>query len=661
MQVRRSLIVAVALALGAALGVPLTAGAHALPQRASPPEGSEVQNAPKVVEITFGENPDPKLSTITVVNSAGISVDAGPTIAVPGHPLELEVPLKAIGNGVYTVTWKTVSEVDGHLATGAYAFGVGVSAASASAHASKAVVSPAPSPLAVVARWLFFIGLMSVVGIASTCLIALRDVPRFATRALGVAWLVAALGVAGVVESEREAAGVGLGALFSTSLGTTTAERIAALLVTGLGAALALLWRRGDAAGVGVTLAALGAAASMWVDVAASHAGAQTPVAVNLVIQWAHIVASGVWIGGLLVLLIAVRGQPSDVKGRAVRRFSTTAGIAIVVVALTGTFRAVIEIGSIGQLFGSAFGILVLVKVALFVVLAVLGAVNRFGNVPRAPSVLRGLRRVGSTEVVIGAAVVLVAAALVNVAPPVASTAIATTEQASQLVVSGSDFATTVKVRLTVSPGTAGFNDFTLRVTDYDTGAVVHASSVQLEFTQPLRPQLAESTLTLKRQTDGNYTARGGNLSIAGIWEVAAIIENGDSSTEVHLQLTTITPAPIVTVTRFSGLPTLYSIQLPGGALAQVYLDPDKAGADEFHVTFFSNASETSEIQVASVTVGMTPSGSAPTVLVTRRLDPIGHFVADATIPPGATRYDILATTQAGQAISTYVVITPGS
>ena len=91
-----------------------------------------------------------------------------------------------------------------------------------------------------------------------------------------------------------------------------------------------------------------------------------------------------------------------------------------------------------------------------------------------------------------------------------------------------------------------------------------------------------------------------------------------------------------------------------------MYIDPDRAGADEFHVTFFTNANETSEIQIASVTVGMTVPGGAPTILVTCRLDPIGHFVADATIPTGATRYDILATTQSGQAISTYVVITPG-
>jgi copper transport protein len=658
MRVRHALVVGVMVAVGAVVGLPLTVAAHALPQSAIPAEGSEVQTAPKIVEITFGEPPDPKLSSITVVNSSGVSVDAGPTVPVPGKPFELEVPLKPIGNGVYTVTWKTVSETDGHLATGAYAFGVGESAASANAHAAKSVVSPPPSVLAVAARWLFFLGVMGIVGIASTCLVALRDRPKFTSRMLAGAWVIGALGVAGIIEAQREAAGISLSALLATSLGTAAIERIVAIVVTGL--AIAVAWRV-PAGRAGVGVAGLGAAASMWVDVASSHAGAQAPVVANLLIQWVHIVASAVWIGGLLMLILAVRGEPSELKGAAVRRFSTTAGIAIVLVALTGTFRAVIEIGSIGQLFGTSFGVLVLVKVALFLVLAGLGAINRFGNVPKANVALRGLRKVGSTEVVIGAAVVLVAAALVNVAPPLASSASTTETTASQLVVTGSDFATTVKVRLTVSPGTAGFNNFDLRVTDYDTGTPVNASSVELEFTNPLRPQLGESTLTLKRQSAGTFAARGANLSIAGIWEVAAIIENANSSTEVHLQLTTIGPAPYVTASPFQGLPTLYSIQLQDGWLAQVYVDPDKPGADEFHVTFFTNSNETTEIQIASVTIGMTIPGGTPTILVPTRLDPIGHFVAPAQVPAGPTRYDILATTQSGVAIATYVTITPGS
>jgi copper transport protein len=656
----RSICVAAAVAMAAVFALPLAVSAHALPQSAIPAQGSEVQTAPSVVEITFGETPDPRLSAITVVNGSGTSVDAGPTAVVPGHPLELEVPLKAIGNGVYTVTWKTVSEVDGHLATGAYAFGVGVSAAGASAHATKSVTSPPPSILAVIARWLFFLGLMGIVGVASTCVIALRAVPRFAPRALVVMLAGAALGIAGIVEAEREAAGVGWSALFSTSLGTTVVARLIALAVTGVGVALAFTSSRA-ARRAGVALAGAGSAASMWVDVAASHAGAQPPVAVNLVAQWAHIVAAAVWIGGLVVLLLAIRGQPSDVTGRAVRRFSTTAGVAIAIVALTGTFRAVVEVRTMGQLFGTAFGILVLIKIGLFLVLAGLGAVNRWVNVARASTLLRGLRRVASTEILVATVVVVVAAALVNVAPPVASASTTTVTAENGFVVSGSDYATTVKVRLSVTPGAAGFNNFTLAVTNYDTGADVHASAVQLEFTQPLRPQLGESTLTLHRQSNGTFGARGGNLSIAGVWEVVAIIENGDKSAEVHLQLTTIGAAPVVTATRFAGLPTLYSIELQNGWIAQVYLDPDKAGADEFHVTFFANTNETSELQMASATVGMTVAGGTPTILVTRRLDPVGHFVSDAVVPAGPTRYDILGATQSGQAISTYVVVTPGS
>ena len=139
------------------------------------------------------------------------------------------------------------------------------------------------------------------------------------------------------------------------------------------------------------------------------------------------------------------------------------------------------------------------------------------------------------------------------------------------------------------------------------------------------------------------------------------IIDNADRSTEVHLQVTTIAAPPLVTATRFRGLPTLYSIRLQNGWIAQVYLDPDKAGSDEFHVTFFTNSNESSEIQIVSATFGMTTPGAPPTILVSRRLDPVGHFVSDATVPDAATRFDILATTLSGQPIASYLVITPGS
>ena len=228
-------------------------------------------------------------------------------------------------------------------------------------------------------------------------------------------------------------------------------------------------------------------------------------------------------------------------------------------------------------------------------------------------------------------------------------------------MVSGSDFATTVKVRLTVSPGTAGFNDFAVRVTDYNTGATVHASSVQLEFTQPLRPQLGQSTLTLKRQI-GRHLCRSRGQPCRR----RHLGDRGDhrERRQLHRSAPPADHAQPAASRHGHALqrtcPPCTPIQLQDGWLAQVYIDPDKAGADEFHVTFFTNPNETSEIHIASVTVGMTPPGRPPTILVSRRLDPIGHFVADATVTAGATRYDIIATTETGVAIATYVTITPG-
>jgi hypothetical protein len=49
------------------------------------------------------------------------------------------------------------------------------------------------------------------------------------------------------------------------------------------------------------------------------------------------------------------------------------------------------------------------------------------------------------------------------------------------------------------------------------------------------------------------------------------------------------------------------------------------------------------------------------TILVSRPFDPIGHFVADATVPPGKTRYDLIAALPDGEVLSTYVVIAPGA
>jgi predicted aspartyl protease len=293
----------------------------------------------------------------------------------------------------------------------------------------------------------------------------------------------------------------------------------------------------------------------------------------------------------------------------------------------TGIVRSVVEVQSWYALGATAFGRLVILKLVLVFVLACLGAVNRWGTVPRAERSVRGLRRVASTEVVVAGCALLAAAALVNVAPPVSS---ASAAAAPSVTADGSDAGTTVKVHFAASPGTAGFNRFTVSVVDYDSGRAVDASGVSLRFTFPSRSDVGTSSLSLARQGAGMYGGSGGNLSLSGTWTVTVLVENGASSVEVPLTVTTRTVPPTIEVRKGSGaIPTLYIAHLADGRSVQVYLDPDKPGPLNFHSTFFDAKGTELPLQTATVTV--TPPGGKATPLTLQLLEP-GHFVAPLTM-----------------------------
>ena len=657
----RRLLLAAAAAVCAA-GVAVVAApavsAHALAQSSDPAEGATLDRAPSAVTVTFGEPPDVRLSTIRVLDTSGQSFDAGPAQAVSGDPDALRVALKPLPRGVYTVSWRTVSTVDGHFASGAFAFGIGVTPGAAPSGSATGGGAPPPSALAVAGRWLLFAGLVLLLGATFTALVVFRAPPPSTLPVLFAGWVLAAAGTYGVAEAQRAAAEASWSDVFSTSLGHTLVTRIVPTAIAGLGV-LGTRLLRGRLRRAAIAITGLAAAGAMWADAAASHAGGESPAAFNLLMQWLHVVAVGLWIGGLAAVLLAVRGVPGADKAAAARRLSTTALVTLVVVAATGIARSVVEVQSWGNLTGTAFGKLVILKLVLIALLAMLGAVNRLRSVPAASRALRGLRVVGSTEVVVGATALLVAAALVNVAPPVSS-AQAATAGTQPLVVTGSDDATTVRVRLEVSPGTPGFNRFTARVTDYDTGAPVPAQTVQLGFRMPARPDVGSSTLTLSGGNQGTWTGRGANLSIDGTWGVTVLVERGAESAEVPLRLTTRSLPQRIDVSRVPGEPTLYTIHLAAGRTVQVYIDPNRPGPVEFHSTFFDAAGN--ELPVTSATITMTPpgAGTQPQALPARQLEP-GHFVADATLGAGSYRFDISGTTGGGETIATHIDITAGT
>ena len=144
-------------------------------------------------------------------------------------------------------------------------------------------------------------------------------------------------------------------------------------------------WRaaRGEAA-------LLGAAA--LVPIAASgHAAAVEPsAALATAADGVHLLAAGVWAGGLLPLALLLRAagreEGADARPYAVvaaRRFSRCALVLVITLALSGTGMAVTNVGTVAGLVGTTYGRLLLAKVVLLVPILALAAVNRSVHLPR--------------------------------------------------------------------------------------------------------------------------------------------------------------------------------------------------------------------------------------------------------------------------------------
>jgi copper transport protein len=621
------------------------AGAHALLLQSDPETGTTLQRPPQAVTLTFTEDPEPSLSSIRVLAASGEQVSRGPTQAVIGRPATLRVALGEVPTGVYTVTWRTVSRVDGHVTGGTFAFGVGVTPTAAS---SAQVESLPPSVLGGVSRWMLYAGLSTLTGAAWVWTLAFPRAAAGSWRILWFAWAAAALGVIGLEEAQRAGAAVDIARFMSTSLGRALEWR--ALPLVAIAASFATAgWL--DARGRRIALAVAGGCALLaaLAHVAGGHSAAASGpwLWANVAIQWLHFSAAGAWIGGLAALLAVLGRTPDGERTAAVRRFSACAGVLIIIVAATGTARAVDEVGTWGRLVTTPYGRFVLGKAGLLVLLAILGAVNRYRSVPAAARSLTGLRRIGTAELGVGAVTFMVAAVLTQSAPATFGGGVA--GNPNRTVATGNDFATSVRVRLEVDPGFAGSNRFIASLSDYDTGRPVGATRVSLRFTSADRPDIGPSVLNLSRSPDGTFRAAGSNLSLEGKWNVVVVVERAVNSVEVPLTFAVRGRPLRVRTIEAPGQPTLYAVDLPGGRVLDVYLDPGRAGFNEVHATFIDAAGGELPIpQLATMTVSR--SGTAPIALPVRRFGP-GHFIGDATLRSGQWMLDVVATTAGGEVL----------
>ncbi|WP_076263964.1 copper resistance CopC family protein [Intrasporangium flavum] len=404
------LLVAALLAFAALLAGAGAASAHSALERSDPPNGGMVATGRTSLTLWFGEPVSATGSTFTVrpSDASAPPVPTTATLDASGDVVHLRTaPLE---RGTYTIAWSVVA-TDGHPTRGTVVFGAGFRPDGVPAGGSGA----APDAGQVLARLgdlggtLLALGALTVAGRVLSALGATgarlrRRVLRLGAIGAGMS-LVAAAAVpvltaqAGLDAPASSGPGARLWAavgevLLSSTWGVLWLLRLLALAVGLVGLVVATR-RSGDGGSEAGSLApqgwtrparlALGAlvvAASL--DGFAGHASTlparSVPAAVAATL---HVLAAGVWAGGLLVLVVTVvplmrldAATRRSVSPRAWRAFSPVAAASTVVLVGTGLYEAGRHVGSLATATSSVYGTGVLAKLLLVAVALVLAGYN---------------------------------------------------------------------------------------------------------------------------------------------------------------------------------------------------------------------------------------------------------------------------------------------
>ena len=157
--------------------------------------------------------------------------------------------------------------------------------------------------------------------------------------------------------------------------------------------------------------------ASAWTSHAAGRLG---PRAFLLVLDALHQLAAGVWIGGLLHLIVSGAARGAGAPAKILKGFSTMASVAVAVLVLAGIGLSFAYVDGPRALLGTSYGVMVLAKVAVLVGLLVLGAANFLAVRRVTESSDRAgarLRRFVEVELGLGLTVLFVAASLTSLPP----------------------------------------------------------------------------------------------------------------------------------------------------------------------------------------------------------------------------------------------------
>lgn len=368
------------------LGGAAPASAHAALRTTDPDDGSVVQRAPRHLTLTFTESVGLLDDSFRVFGPDQRRVHTGEARHADGRSDTARVGLPGkLARGTYTVAWRVVS-ADSHPVSGAFTFSVGKRSATTAQVDTGPDEDPLTGGLYDAARYLAYLAAALLVGTVAFALLCRPADTSPLRRPLVAAWwtLLGSTVVLLMLRAPYET-GAGPATAFDPAAlertltsrpGLALLARLAVLLLTA--AFLLRLSRHRDRQepvlrAVGAALAV--ALALTWAAAEHASAGIQVPLAMTSSVL--HLVATGVWLGGLVALLLTLRRASVDALTEVVPRFSRIAFASVTVLVVTGLYQSWRGLGSLGALTGTSYGRLLLAKLVAVTALLLAAGYSR--------------------------------------------------------------------------------------------------------------------------------------------------------------------------------------------------------------------------------------------------------------------------------------------
>jgi putative copper export protein/methionine-rich copper-binding protein CopC len=404
-------------AIGLTVLLPSLALAHAILLNSSPAKDAILSTPPTRVQMWFSEDLNPALSTAEVINAQRQRVDQDDAHVNADNSKELDLSLQAnLSPAVYIVVWRSDSADDGHALLGSFIFtvtapGGSVPQLAPGSNPGQGLLGDINATGTLDGAALFYLVMVTLVDLGAIFWAAgllwvnfvLQPVSERQREEQTLNWqveqrfeqrfslpvllglLLANLGVLYgqvlTLTGNNWTAALNMHLLLeqgtSGRFGTYWLMRMAVLLLAVLVSLAMLMWKqRPGAIKRALPLLNLFLASLLLLALTMSgHAAAVSSdvLPYSVIIDWLHLMAASLWIGGMLYILLIYlpvlnsRAHPERARSllAVLPRYSVLAIAGVLLMSVTGPFTASFHLNSLDQLLTTAYGRTLVVKSAL--------------------------------------------------------------------------------------------------------------------------------------------------------------------------------------------------------------------------------------------------------------------------------------------------------